>query len=183
VVTAVIANGAGQGLAFTRDFTITATGGSQIPGVPTSLSASPSGSGVSLAWNSVNGASYYRVYRSNSASGSYSQIGGSVYGASYTDSGLSAGTYYYKVSAISSSGIEGGQSGYVSAVVTATVPGAPTGLYTSVSENNVYLTWNSVGGASYYRVYRSNSAFGSYSQIGGSVYGASYTDSGLSAGT
>jgi hypothetical protein len=32
VVTAAITNGAGQGLAFTRDFTITATGGSQIPG-------------------------------------------------------------------------------------------------------------------------------------------------------
>jgi hypothetical protein len=86
---------------------------------PTGLSATVSGTSVSLTWNSVSEASYYKVYRSTSSSGSYDQINSSTYGTSYTDSGLSAGTYYYKVSAVSSSGTESSQSGYASATVSA----------------------------------------------------------------
>ncbi|MDR1250067.1 MAG: hypothetical protein LBK63_12290 [Treponema sp.] len=83
---------------------------------PTNLSASVSGSSVYLGWHSVSGASSYKVYRSNSESGPYDQIGNPS-SASYTDSNLSAGTYYYKVSAVSSGGTESLQSDSASATV------------------------------------------------------------------
>jgi hypothetical protein len=83
---------------------------------PTGLRATASGSSISLFWDIVIGASSYGVYRSSSASGSYTLIG-SPDSASYTDTGLSAGTYYYKVSALGSSGNESEQSSYVSTTV------------------------------------------------------------------
>jgi fibronectin type 3 domain-containing protein len=67
---------------------------------------------VSLAWNGVDGASSYRVYRSNASSGPYSMIS-ALSGAAYADAGLPAGaTYYYRVAAVSG-GTEGPQSSSV----------------------------------------------------------------------
>jgi hypothetical protein len=148
---------------------------------PTNLNANVSGSNVNLYWNRVSGASSYKVYRSASASGQYDQIDSSS-SDSYTDSGLSAGTYYYKVSAVSSGGTESSQSDYASATISAGIS-APTGLSANVSGDSVNLSWTSASGASYYKVYRSNSSSGPYNQINGSVSGTSSTDSGLPAGT
>jgi hypothetical protein len=85
------------------------------PSAPTGLNASASGTSVSLTWNSVSGATTYYVYRSTSASGSYTFINNAT-GASYTDSGLSAGTWYYKVAAYGN-GQESPQAGPMSATV------------------------------------------------------------------
>jgi uncharacterized repeat protein (TIGR02543 family) len=83
---------------------------------PTGLSASVSGSSINLSWSSVSNAAYYKVYRSSSSSGPYSERNTTTY-TTYTDSSLSAGTYYYKVSAVSSSGTESTQSSYSYATV------------------------------------------------------------------
>jgi fibronectin type 3 domain-containing protein len=137
---------------------------------------------ISLSWNSVSGASNYRVYRSNSETGTYSSISGNINNTSYTNSGLTAGTtYYYKVSAVSSNNTESPQSEPVSG--TPNWP-APTGLRVTGSTNtSISLSWNSVSGASYYRVYRSNSETGTYSSISGNINNTSYTNSGLPMGT
>jgi fibronectin type 3 domain-containing protein len=148
---------------------------------PTGLNATASGTSVELSWNSVNGATIYRVYRGNSESGSYTPLNESVSGTSYIDSGLSAGTYYYKVSAASSAG-DSPQSSAVSATVGGGGLSAPTGLNAAASGTSVELSWNSVNGAEVYKVYRGNSESGSYTQIN-VASGTSYTDSGLSAGT
>ena len=59
---------------------------------------------INLSWSAVNSAAYYIVFRSNSLSGTYTNIATSS-STSYTDSYLSSGnTYYYKVQAINSSG-------------------------------------------------------------------------------
>jgi fibronectin type 3 domain-containing protein len=138
--------------------------------VPTGLYASLDGNTVNLSWNSVNGASYYRVYRD----GSYS---GDSYGAAaFTDENLAPGTYYYQVAAVDSYGYEGERSASVSVTVTVSVP-VPTGLYAYSDGNTVNLNWNSVNGASYYRVYRD----GSYS--GDSKGAAAITDENLAPGT
>jgi hypothetical protein len=177
---------AGDSYTVTGNVTFTAqwssTGGLS---APTGLNPSVSGTSVTLSWNSVTDAASYRVYRSDSESGSYAQINGSISGTSYTNSGLSAGTYYYKVSAVSSSGNESPQSGSVSATVSSGGGdlSAPTGLNATDSGDSVNLSWNSVTDAASYKVYRSDSESGSYTQINGSISGTSYTNSGLSAGT
>jgi fibronectin type 3 domain-containing protein len=149
---------------------------------PTNLTATASGTGVSLSWDGVSGASYYRVYRNTSASGYYSYLSNSTTSAtSYTDSDLSAGTYYYKVTATSIDGaIISPQSSYATATVSGGIS-APTGLNATASGTSISLSWSGVSGASYYKVYRSGSASGSYASIASNVSGASYTDSGLSA--
>ena len=86
------------------------------PDAPTGVSATAlSSSAVQVSWYGLSGASFYRVYRSMSSSGTYNRIGDSSY-TSYTDSSVSPGTtYYYRVSAVMSTGAEGNQSSAVSA--------------------------------------------------------------------
>jgi hypothetical protein len=95
--------------------TLPSGGQNSIPSAPSFVTADAvSSSTITVSWNPVSGASSYKVYRSNSASGAYS-LQGSAYDTSYEDSGLSSNTtYYYKVSAYNSYG-ESAQSNYASA--------------------------------------------------------------------
>jgi fibronectin type 3 domain-containing protein len=167
------------------------------PSAPTGIEAgTQSSSSISVSWSSVSGATSYRVYRSTSASGVYTEIGALIglIGTSYTDSsGLSPNTtYYYKVSAVNSAG-EGSQSTYTSATTSSSsggneekdyAPSAPNGVEAGAqSSSSISVSWSSVSGATSYRVYRSTSASGAYTEIG-SLIGTSYTDSsGLSPNT
>ena len=85
------------------------------PNAPTNLTATKGGPAmypyVGISWSSVSNATSYRVYRSGSASGSYSQIGTPTY-ASYTDNNPLTGNNYYKVKAVNSTG-ESDYSSYV----------------------------------------------------------------------
>lgn len=153
-------------------------GGSSTISAPTGVSADVSGSQVRVSWNSVSNASYYRVYRASSSSGSYSMLE-NAYGTYYYDS--NPNTYnYYKVTAVSNSGDESEKSDYAYCYYSngggggggggTTVPEAPTGI-NAVNVGNAMLpdikiSWNSVSNATSYKVYRSTSANGSYSQIG-----------------
>jgi hypothetical protein len=115
---------------------------------PSGLTATVSGDSVYLDWNSVSGASSYKVYRNSSPSGSYSSIGAAST-ASYTDSSLSPGTYYYKVSAVSSSESESSLSLYNYA----TVAGG-SGFSPSSSTPLSYTSWHTgtltAGGVDWY---------------------------------
>lgn len=58
---------------------------------------------ITVSWNSVSGATEYKIWRSQSSSGSYQYIGGSTQ-TSYDDTGVTAGVeYYYKVKSYSQS--------------------------------------------------------------------------------
>ena len=89
-------------------------GGGTSSGAPTGVTAAAtSSSSITISWNPSD-AGWYNVYRSSSASGTYTYIGNAS-SASYTDNGLSANTtYYYKVTAYTDSG-ESSQSSYASA--------------------------------------------------------------------
>jgi hypothetical protein len=127
-VAAINSNGEGPQSA---PVSATYTGGSSLS-APTGLSASASGTSITLTWNSISGASlYYYVYRSTSLYGTYGYIG-TTSAALYTDSGLSSGTYYYKVSIVSS-GSESSQSGSASA----TVSGGESGPITNITYSSV----------------------------------------------
>ncbi|MFA6096167.1 MAG: Ig-like domain-containing protein [Candidatus Paceibacterota bacterium] len=81
------------------------------PSTPSGLSATAaSSSSINLSWTVTSGATSYDIYRSASSGGTFARIGseptvssGST--TSYTDTGLSASTpYYYKITALNSSG-------------------------------------------------------------------------------
>ncbi|MBN2161128.1 MAG: Ig-like domain-containing protein [Spirochaetes bacterium] len=80
--------------------------GDPIPGKVTGCSATDGASGtVTVTWNALADADYYRVYRT---SGSTTvQVGGSIAGTSYEDSSVEPGLYTYRVSPFNSSNQEG----------------------------------------------------------------------------
>ncbi|MBB2968565.1 LamG-like jellyroll fold domain-containing protein [Leifsonia aquatica] len=94
------------------------------PSVPSGLSATASGSTVALSWTASTdnvGVTGYTVYRSTTsgfAPSAATQIGTTA-GASYTDSGVANGTYYYVVTATDGTNTSG-PSAQASATVAVT---------------------------------------------------------------
>jgi len=73
--------------------------------VPTGLTATPGLEQVSLAWNTVSGATGYNLKRSTTSGGPYTTIAANTSSTSYVDSSLPANTtYYYVVSSLNSVG-------------------------------------------------------------------------------
>ncbi|MDR0706714.1 MAG: fibronectin type III domain-containing protein [Treponema sp.] len=159
---------------------------SQLTGfIPSGVSATAAGStGVAVSWNRVSSADSYRIYRSASVDGSYSQIDSvnDSSSTSYTDTGLSPDTtYYYKVSAYNNGGgssnnaLEGAQSSYAS--VTTGISPPSNVMATAVDSSGITVSWDSVSGASGYTVYRSAQYNGTYEEI------ASISDSSVTSYT
>jgi hypothetical protein len=78
---------------------------------PTELSAMQSGSSIVVSWKSVTEATDYNVYRNNSASGTYTQIG-STNDTIYIDNNPLDEANYYKVKAVNNTS-ESNYSDYV----------------------------------------------------------------------
>ena len=134
---------------------------------------------VLLGWSAVPGASRYQVKRATTAGGPYQNIAQSS-GTSASDAGAAIGTrYFYRVSALTSVGGEGLDSGEVSFVVPPVA--APT-LVTHGENGRVRLDWNSVEGASGYRISRSAARNGAYAPLQNSA-NLSALDGGLTNGT
>lgn len=138
---------------------------------PTGLSATDGTSteNISLSWNAVSGATGYRVYRSTQNNPATSSALADTVSTTYIDSSalLPARTYHYWVAALSG-GLTGARSssdaGYLAFVQV-------SGLTASQGTNSdgIELSWDPVGNAALYRIYRgSSSDFGSASLIGSS---------------
>ncbi|MCL1873867.1 MAG: cadherin-like beta sandwich domain-containing protein [Clostridiales bacterium] len=153
-----------------------------------SITTSPSAPNLSLtvnssnsitgSWGSVSGATSYELSRSTSSSGSYTVVYTGSSTSYANNSGLFAGTtYYYRVRAYN-----GTWSDYSTVRNATTSPATPTLSLTVNNSSSITASWGSVSSATSYELSRSTSASGSYTVINtGSV--ASFTDSGLSAGT
>lgn len=166
------------------------------PSAPTGLSATPSGTTVSLNWNdndSSEGVSYYNVYRSTTSGfsvGSSYKIGTATASA-YSDTGRSQGTtYYYKVTAVDDSDNESSASSQASATIAdTTAPSAPTGVSCTTTSSTVSLDWSdnaSSDGVSSYNIYRSTTSgftASSSNKIKSGQTSSSYTNSSLSSST
>lgn len=112
---------------------------------------------VHVAWNVVANAAGYKVYRSTSnVQCPEPPLAANVVTTSYDDATASPGvTYYYSVKAIGAcgdSGCSGTDSGY-----RAGAPSSVTGVSASdgTFADRVRVTWASVPGATYYKLYRS----------------------------
>lgn len=80
------------------------------PATPTGLTATPSQSGIALAWNNntEQDLAGYNIYRSDTAGGVFTKLNSSLLAASqYSDTAAPAGQYsYYRVTAVDKSGNE-----------------------------------------------------------------------------
>jgi fibronectin type 3 domain-containing protein len=131
------------------------------PTEPSGLTATGGLGQVSLAWNSVPGATSYSVKRALVTGGPYTTIATGVTATTYTNTGLGDGTtYYYVVSATNSTG-EGANSAQASAT-TNTVT-TPRNLAVTPGDQQTLLTWTPVAGQGY-NVYRSDSG-GSFALV------------------
>ena len=132
---------------------------------------------IFIGWNSVDGASSYRVERRKSGDEKYITVKSSTTETSYTDSGLLTGErYYYRVYAKN----EGGESASSESVGVYTKAKAPTIVV--LNDTQLKITWNGISGAENYTVMRRKYNEESYSEIK-TVTGTAYTDTNLSGGT
>lgn len=116
------------------------------PSAPTGVTANWNGSvtapSIAVSWDYSNEADSYKIYRSTSASGSYSYIGQSN-STSYYDYSPKEGNNYYKVTAVNSAG-ESAKSDYAVAEYDpyAAKPGTPKWGNCTVSGMNMTLRWS-----------------------------------------
>ncbi len=149
--------------------TVSATAVAATPSAPTGLEAAAGDTQVSLSWTAPAGATGYRVYRDGT-------LVGSPAGASYTDTGLVNGVQHtWTVTAVKQNSAESAASAPVSATPVAAAAGAPTNLVGTPGDTIATLTWNVVGGATAYKVYRNGT-------LATSTAGNTWTDSGLANG-
>ena len=91
----------------------TLSGISTVPAAPTNLTGIAGNSQATLSYTGVNGASY-NLYRSLSATGTFTQVKSGIVGTTYTDTGLTNGTtYYYYVTAANAAGESAAHSNVV----------------------------------------------------------------------
>lgn len=142
---------------------------------------------VIFSWNALDGAEGYTVYRAVGASANFEEVGSVGAGElNYTDTAVAAGTTYsYKVSAYRT--VNGSRVyGDASDALTAKPMPATTTLKSEVKGmKSVKLTWEEVGGADGYAVYRKVSGQDEFKNVktveGGSK--TSYTDKSVKTGT
>jgi YD repeat-containing protein len=158
-----------------------ATTGANPPAAPTNLTATASGTSISLAWTASTDDVGIAGYTVDSCQGSgcsnFAQIA-TVTTTSYTNSGLTQGvTYVYRVLATNTANQQSGWSSIASATVPVTTPpNAPSGLTGSAASwSTVHLSWTAatdpLSGVTVagYKVYRNGSQIGTATST-------SYTD-------
>jgi hypothetical protein len=170
---------------------------SQAPSAPAGVAAVV-GQDVALSWSASTdnvGVTGYEVHRSATAGftpSSATRIGTPA-GTSFTDTAVTGGTWFYKVTAVDAAGNVSVPSSEVTAVVAAPADGqaptVPTGLQAAVSGTTVALTWaastDNVGVAGY-DVHRSaTSGFtpDASTKIGTVASGTSFSDAARPVGT
>ena len=169
-----------------------------VPGAPTSLSATASGSStINLSWTapSGNGGSAvtgYRIEVSSDGGSSWNDLVADTGNANttYAHSGLAGGaTRHYRVSAINSNGA-GSPSNVDDATTGASVPGAPTSLSATASgSSTIDLSWTApsgTGGSAVtgYKIEVSSDGGSSWSDLVADTGNANttYAHAGLAAG-
>ena len=151
---------------------------------PTGLVAAPGNAVATLSWNAVAGATSYRIRRSTTSGTGFADFPGNVTSAvALTDTGLSNNTtYFYTVQALSASASSPFSA--QTSVRPIPPPSSPLGLTVSLSGSSAVVRWSPVAGATAYRVLRSGTRGGPYSDFTGNVLtSTSLTVTGLATGS
>ncbi|MFV0362426.1 MAG: fibronectin type III domain-containing protein [Suipraeoptans sp.] len=156
----------------------------KVLGDPANIKATATGtSTITVTWTAASNATSYVLSRSTSANGTYTPIGGTITGTTYYDSGLLSGTtYYYKVYAVGQNQTSN-EIGPANATTWKAL-GAPASIKaTATGTSTITVNWDVGTNATSYKLYRSTSANGTYTQIGGTLTGTTYYDTGLTHNT
>jgi fibronectin type 3 domain-containing protein len=155
----------------------------QVPDAPLNLQASDGGysNKITVSWDAVTSATGYSLYRSDTEDGTYVLIATGIVVLSYEDLVPADTGYFYAVAAVNAGGESelslpdagNTDSGAPSIVV------APAGVSATDDEyDRVTVTWGPVDDATGYKVYRSNVADGTYTEIA-DLTGTTYTDTSM----
>jgi len=156
------------------------------PTAPTNLTATGGVGSASLNWSAANddtAVARYNVHRSSTPG--FTPTAGNRVGqtasTSFADSGVAAGTWYYKVTAEDGAGNIGPPSTEATATVSldGTPPSVPSGLKATAGSTSVALTWNASTdnvGVAGYRIARNGAQIGTTAST-------SFNDTGLTPGT
>ena len=105
---------------------------------------------LKVSWNSVSGAKKYEVYRRLAGESYPTNPTYTTTSTTLTDNKLSAGTrYWYRVYAINSAGDKTAKQ---PGVMCYTIPAQPAVTVQTVDMTSLKVQWNSVNGASYYKL-------------------------------
>jgi len=159
------------------------------PAAPSNLVATPaSGTQINLTWSdNSNNESGFIIQRSTAAAGPFVQLAVVGMGVTtYSDSGLSTGTYYYQVAATNSVGTSAFTN--VATATTPVPPTTPTGAQpVTITTTTISMTWtNNASNATGINVFHrlTTVAGGNFSLVATLPPTAnSYTDTGLTPGT
>ena len=112
-----------------------------VPSTPSNFYDGPGscGGNININWNTVSGATSYKLYRSGpGSSASFSLLASGLTSGSYSDNSLQTGsTYYYKVSAVNSVG-ESTQSSQIWTISSSACAVAP--VVTTPTLSSIYLS-------------------------------------------
>ncbi|MDR6553088.1 polysaccharide lyase family 8 super-sandwich domain-containing protein [Paenibacillus qinlingensis] len=161
---------------------------SYVTAAPANLAvAERTGTGIKLTWNSVTGATGYRLYRSQNPTAGFTQVAEVASGTTFTDSGLTPKTnYFYKIVTLSNGAVSAESSVLTTATTNASgtdIPKAPVELYASdFTGSTIKLNWKAGKDAASYSIYRSTASSDLFELIG-STASLFYVDSGLNGTT
>lgn len=170
----------------------------EAPKAPTGAAATPAGANsVMLEWEAVPGAEGYIIYRSTAQNGTYVKEGeivadGQIFSYAgkigFESTGLKADTiYYYKIVAyviVDNARVEGTRTAALSARTAKEKPtvAKPENVSAQTHKDGIALSWNAVGDATGYHIYRATTASGNYTNVK-TTSGTSYTDTSAAAGS
>jgi fibronectin type 3 domain-containing protein len=149
------------------------------------LSGVPGDNSNTLTWTTVDNATGYNVKRATTSGGPYTTIANNITEETYTDTEVTNGTtYYYVVSAMN----EAGESANSNEVILTpseqiSVPDSPTNLNGIPGDGYVSLTWDAVTNATSYKVKRSTTPSGPFTEVATDITGTTFVDNTVTNGT
>lgn len=153
--------------------------GQSIAAFTIASTTAPTATSIQVTWSNTAGATAYDV-RYKIGAGAYTDINGVT--SPYTITGLTGNTTY-AIAVRARNSIGSGSSAQTPDVNQTTPVAPPTGLAASATPGQVNLTWNSVVGASSYKVFRSTTSGSGYASIATGVAATNYADTTVSNGT
>ena len=139
---------------------------------------------ATLSWNAVDGATQYKVLRGTDEN-NINEIINFSNETSYVDTIDTGTTYYYRVVAIKTDGVQvkrSADSNIVNAYIKPKTVDTNPVLNAVINDKNVTLLFDEVENATLYKLYRSEKATSGFVAISNNVEGTQYVDKNLTYG-